>query len=283
MELLPFAQLDLPGELPLDDGRYLVRPPGEVKARPDVLVLRTLGAPRSRSRLRRGRPQAVPEEPAGTPLPLSRITLVKAIPFAEPDGAERWLKEVSGDDELALGLAREVSTTVNRAMLAHRVAAPDPHAADVHPGQAVAVRFGYGSGDEVAAGRWTAARELPEGRRRSLRSELVDGVGAQERIAGVLGGRDQVSTAESLLLSAEHEEAEGRLALALALVGTALRAAEEEGADAAEAASALAGAREATSAARAGAPPDADQVRKALRAARREISAQRRGRQPGLT
>lgn len=276
MELLPFAQLDLPGELPLADGRYLVRPAGEPDARPDVLVLRTLGAPRARSRLRRGRPQAVAEEPAATPLPMSRITLVKAVPFEESDAAERWLAEVTGDDELARGLAREVSSTVNRAMLAHRVAGPDPYAADIHPGAAVAVRFGYGSGDEVAAGRWTAARELPEGRRRSLRSELIDGVGAQERIAGVLGGRDRISTAESLLLSAEREEAEGRLDLALALADAALRAAKNEGADVSEAGTALAEAREASSGAPANGRSAADAARKAIRAARRMISAQRR-------
>jgi hypothetical protein len=280
VELLPFAQLDLPGELPLADGRYLVRPPDDPEARPDVLVLRKMGAPRARSRLRRGRPQAVAEDPPATPLPLSRITLVKAIPFKEPGAAERWLKEVSGNDELAKGLAREVSATVNRAILAHRVAAPDPYAADVHPGAAVAVRFGYGSGDEVAAGRWQAARELPEGRRRSLRSELIDGVGAQERIAAVLGGRDQVSAAESLLLSAEHEKAEGRLALALATLDAALRAAQEAGADASEAVSALAEARDATSTDAPDVPSDAsagaDAVHKAIRAARRAISAQRR-------
>jgi hypothetical protein len=278
VELLPFAQLDLPGELPLAEGRYLVRPPGDADAPPDVLVLRTLGAPRSRSRLRRGRPVPVPEDPGATPLPLTRITLVKAIPFEGSGAAERWLKQVCGDGELARGLATEVTRTVNRAILAHRVAAPDPHAADLHPGAAVAVRFGYGSGEEVAAGRWTAARELPERRRRGLRSELIDGVGAQERIAGVLGGRDRIGPAEALLLSAEHEEAEGRLELAVVTLEAALRAAAAEGIDVGAATATLTPLREAVAADPAAAGSDADAVREAVRTARRAITAPRRDR-----
>lgn len=272
MELLPFAQLDLPGELPLADGRYLVRPPGEPDARPDVLVLHTLGAPRSRPRLGRRRSTAVAEEPGAAALPLSRVTLVKALPFADAGAAAGWLAEVSGDDDLARGLVDEVTRTVNRAMLAHRVSAPDPYAADVHPGAAAAVRFGYGSGEEVASGRWSEACELAEGRRRSLRAEIVDGVGAQERIAAVLGGREQVGADEALLLSAERSAAEGRLELAIATLEAALVAAAARGADTGEAASALAPLRERS---RAGEELDPAAVRAATRAGRRAIRAGR--------
>lgn len=270
MELLPFAQLDLPGELPPDDGRYLVRPAGEPEARPDVLVLRTLGAPRSRSRLRRGRAVPVDADPEATPLPLSRVTLVKALPFSDAAAAGNWLQRVCRDHDLSRDLVREVTQALNRAILAHRVAAPDPYAADVNPRAAVAVRFGYGSGEEVAAGRWSEARELVGGQRASPRSEIVDSVGAQERIAAVLGGRDRVAPAEALLLGAERSSAEGRLELAVIELEAALGAAGRRGAQVGEARSALAPLRER---AESGRELDPEAVQAAVRAARRAIRA----------
>lgn len=210
MPLLPFAQLDFPGALVLGEGRYVVR--AAAGDSPDVLALRILGAPRAASRLKRGRPVALESEPAATPLPLSRVTLVKSAPFADEQAARAWLDDVAGDDEMTAGLTAETCRTMNRALQAHRVSAPDAYVADLHPAAAVAVRFGYGSGEEVAEGRWSAAFELPEAKRRGLRSALIDGVGAQERIAAVLGGRDAVRPEESLLLTAELAAAERRYA-----------------------------------------------------------------------
>jgi hypothetical protein len=267
--MLPFAQLDLPGELALADSRYLVRPPGEAEARPDVLVIRTLGAPRSRARLRRRKPQpvATPEIP---PLPLSRVTVIKALPFSDRAAAEEWLKRVSGDDELARGLTSEVTTTVNRALQAHRVAAPEPYAADIHPGAAVAVRFGFGSGEEVAEGRWSEARELSEARRRSLRAETLDGVGAQERVAAVLGGRSTVGVEESLLIDAERAHREGRPQLAAITLAAAADALARTGGGAGEAQGAASRLRER---ALGGEEVDDPALRKALRTVRRAVRA----------
>lgn len=270
--LLPFAQLDFAGALPLPDGRYLVRPPGEPEADPDVLALRTLGAERSSSRRRRGKPVPLEREPGASPLPLSRLTLIKALPFEDEEAAADWLRQVGSDDELAASLTAEAARTANRALLAHRVAAPDAYAADLHPQEAVSVRFGYGSGQEVAEGRWSEALELPDSQRRGLRAQVMDGVGAQERIAAVLGGRDQVRPDESLLIDAERAAEEGRPELALITLGAALEALARAGGDPGEARTALAdlrppGARDA--------PIDPTALQKTLRSARRAVRALR--------
>ena len=222
--LLPFAQLDFAGAPAIGAGRYLARPPGEPDADPDVLVVRSLGTVRAGRRLRKGKPVPLESEPAPDALALSRYTLTKALPFADEGAARDWLAQVVADDEVTTGLLEEVVRTVNRALYAYRVSAPDGYAGDLSPGEAIAVRFGFGTGQELADGGWTEATELAEGRRRSLRAEMIDGVGAQERIAGVLGGRDQVRPEESLLLDAERAAAQGRLRLAAMTLGLAVEA-----------------------------------------------------------
>jgi hypothetical protein len=269
--LLPFAQLDLPGALGLADGRYLVREEGPgADGDPDVLVLLTIGAQRARSRLRRGRPVAVEPQEGATPLPLSRVTLIKARPLSGREQAEQWLARVSGDRELAAGLARETAAVLNRALLAHRVAAPDPYTAAIEPGAASVIRLGFGSGDELAVGRWSAARELPERERRGLRRRALDSVGASERVAAVLGGRDRVAAEEALLSHARLALAEERCdeaALLLAAAAEALgrRLRSEAAAGAQSEAMAL---REQ---ALAGPPPDAEAVRECMRGLTRAL------------
>ena len=131
--LLPFAQLDFAGALALGDGRYLARPAGEPDADADVLVIRTLGAVRAGSRLRRGKPRPLESEPSPDPLAMTPPTLTKALPFADEAAADEWLERVVADDEVTSGAARRGRRDVNRALLAYRVSAPDPYAADIDP------------------------------------------------------------------------------------------------------------------------------------------------------
>lgn len=271
MALLPFAQLDFPGAIPIGEGRYVVR--AEAGDQPDVLALRILGAPRAASRLRRGRPVALESEPDATPLPLSRVTLVKATAFDDESAAADWLERVSGDDELTSGLTAETCRTLNRAIHAHRVSAPDAYAADVHASAAVAVRFGYGTGDEVAEGRWSAAFELPEAKRRGLRSALIDGAGAQQRIAAVLGGRDAVGPAEALLLGAELAASETRRAEAAITAAAAAQALAASPGASGEAAGSVATTSALRKAALSGAEIPDQELRDALRALRRAVRA----------
>lgn len=270
MPLLPFAQIDLPGSLALADGRYVARPEGEPEAAPDVLAVRTLGAARARSRRRRGRPVALEGEPGATPLQLTRLTLIKARPFENESAAADWLERVGSDQELADQLLVETTRTINRALLAHRVAAPDPYAADVDSARSTAVRFGYGSGEDVADGRWTAAAELPEAQRRSLRAHVIDSVGAQERVAAVLGGRDSVAPHEALLVEAELAAREQRPALAALTLAAALESLARSGGETGEAAGP---AEELQERALSGRPIDRRMLSETLRMARRAIRA----------
>lgn len=182
-----------------------------------MLVLNTLGAPRAGAagpRLRRGRARQVESAPTPPPLPLTRATLVRPRPFEDREAAESWLEQVCTDRELSGPLALETARGLNRALHAHRTAAGDPHIADIDPARAVAVRFGFGAGDEVADGRWQQARELPEAERRRLIRRDYEALRPQERVAAVLGGRERVGAHEELILRARGDLDAGRLSTA---------------------------------------------------------------------
>lgn len=278
MPLLPFAQLDFAGRLAVDEGRYLVRPQDGPDSEPDVLAVRILGAARARGRLKRGKVMPIETGTSPTPLQLSRVTLIKSVPFEDAGAAETWLERISSDKDLSEGLAREVSRTYNRAMLAHRVSAPDPYAADVNAGNASAIRFGFGTGDEVAEGRWEQARELPEERREGLRSRIYDGVGAQLRISGVLKGADAVGPEEELLIDAERALSERRLAKAALCGNLALEVAARRGTDVGEARGMIRPLNERAMTGRE-AEISREDLEKALRASRKAIRAKRPGQQ----
>jgi len=224
-KFLPFAQLDLPGRIILDDGRYLARaaqPAGE----DDVIVIRTLGVQRAKRRLRKGRPVPI-EEPGEATLPLTRVTVVKALPFASEAEAEQWLAELSSERERQTALANEAIILLNEAIHAHAVAANYPYASDVGGNSAVSLRFGYGLGDEVVEGSWTAARQPDEGERVKLLDRDLGSVGAQERVAEVLGRRGSILAAETLLLRTRADIEQRRFAAAALGVEAALSAVGE--------------------------------------------------------
>jgi len=175
-----------------------------------VLVLRTLGAARAGTRIRRGRARALEADPSPTPLPLTRATFIRASPFDDERAATAWLDSVCADRDLWGPLAAEATLQVNRALHVHRTATGDPYLADVDPARAVAVRFGFGSGDEVADGRWQAARELTERDRLKLPGRDLEALRPQERIAAVLAGREQVGPHEELIVRARGDLDAGR-------------------------------------------------------------------------
>lgn len=205
--LFGFAQFEFAGTLAVADGRYLVRN-GEIER---VLVLETLGTP-SPVRRRRKRPR---ETEAGAPpasLPLSRATAVRASePFDAEEEAAHWLEQASGDEETVDAFVADGIGLLNRALHAHAVASGDPHAQALTPRGAVAVRLGYGSGEQVASGEFSAAREVdtqagPATRRQQRAEELRP----QERLAAVLGGREQFDACETLVLRARADLDTGR-------------------------------------------------------------------------
>jgi len=227
-------------------------------------VLSTLGAPRAARRLRRGKPKPLEAAPDAAPLPLTRATLIRPRPFADEGEAERWLAAVGSDRDLWGLLAREAATRLNQLLHAHRTAAGDPYLPDIDPGRAVAIRFGFGTGDEVADGRWRSASELAEPDRLRLSRRDYDALRPQERVAAVLGGRERVGPHEELIVRARGDFDAGRLAEAALGLNAALRALLAAGGEAGEAAAAAA---EAERAVLAGRDPDRDALTEALRSA----------------
>jgi hypothetical protein len=87
------------------------------------------------------------------------------------------------------------------------VAAADPHVPEAAPDKALAVRIGFGAGEQVADGRYASAWELPqEARARAKRSMEAP----EERFAAILGGRERVLACEGLVLRARADLDGGR-------------------------------------------------------------------------
>jgi hypothetical protein len=195
--LFRIVQLEVAGELDLNDGRWTVR--GHANRPRAVVVLET--TPRPRRRLRRDR--RAPEEPA--PVPATVVTVVDADPL-DTDRPERWLAHADGEAALS-----EALSVVRRLLHLGAAAASDPDPRPVRMRDLTRAVLAYGTGTEGAYGRWTAARRLrvpadePERVRRSGR-----GVGSDERLADLLSGRDAVLAAEVVALRARQDLAAGR-------------------------------------------------------------------------
>lgn len=137
-------------------------------------------------------------------MPTSRATIVRARPFGTSDEADTWLDATASEsDDAVAGATR----ALNFVLRSHRAAAGDPYARDVRSDHALAVRLGYGEGEQVADGRFDRAVELPRAPRKGKRGEAL---APQERLAAVLGGRDALLVGEELLLRAQLDVDAGR-------------------------------------------------------------------------
>jgi hypothetical protein len=200
--LFLFVQMEFPWELGPADGRYLLR--GYADREPErVVVLETVGAARAHGRLAaRRRPQA-PPEPEPAPVASTRATVIDPVSVSAERQAQAWLAELDAERE-----AGAATAALNRMLAAHRIATADPHVHELSPARALAVRAGWGEGEQVAHGDWLHARELrwraPRGR------ELRRGLRAQEHLAALLGAREAALLCEELALRARHDLDAGR-------------------------------------------------------------------------
>jgi hypothetical protein len=185
-----------------------------------VLIVEELGAPRPRRRAGRRSKQIEPGDPGETPV--TRVT-VTGERLESPEQGSAWLKEMMGSGGQGAAEVREATRIVNRALGALRAAARDPLVQDVGATKALAVRLGHGTGDELADGQWTEARELGRPRRGRL-----DDVDPQSRVAAVLAGRDEIHPAETLMLRARLDLQQGRKAEARYGLRAARAALEEQ-------------------------------------------------------
>jgi len=200
------VQFDFAGALPLADGRYLARSP-EPGAEESVLVLQKIGAPPAAGRRRRRAREAEPgSEPAA--LTLSRATSIRAFaPFESEDEAERWLDQASEAEDTIEVLVGEGLSLLNRALFAQAVATANPRSrSELSAEGAERVLVGYGSGEEVAAGRFRKAHQVHASpQRSSRRSRHEEELRPQERVAALLGGRESFDACEALLLRARSD------------------------------------------------------------------------------
>ncbi len=202
-----FAQFDFAGTLPLADGRYLAHREDDGES---VLVVQTLAAPPRPARRRR-RPRDADAADPPPELPLARATAIRAFePFGGPEDAAGWLAGATASEEAIDAVLDTGVALLNDALHAQAVAAADPGAPILAVERAVAVRLGYGSGDQIAEGTFAEAREVDvaggSSRRRRRREELRP----QERLAAVLRGRERFDVCEPLLLRARADLDAGR-------------------------------------------------------------------------
>jgi len=187
-----------------------------------VVVLGTLGTQR-RSRLKRRRTRTAEAEPEPTPVSTTRATVIDvSSEFDDEAVAREWLGR-GAEDADAEGTRALV--VLNRVLHAHRAAAADPYLRDVGAEQALVARLGFGAGEQVADGRWKEAVELDLEPRRPKR---IAALRPQERLAALLGGRDETLACEELTLRARLDLDEGRPREAALQLRVALEAALAE-------------------------------------------------------
>jgi hypothetical protein len=185
----------------LEDGRYLGREPER------VLIVRVADAPpQPRRRLGRSKPKdADPAEPPPR-VPVTTLTAVRPADLGDEAAAKAWLAGVRDDRDALAGEIDEALQLINLAVHAHRAATIDPQIPDIGAAGALAVRVGYGSGDDLVEGRYSEAVDVPRSERRR-RAELLR---PQERVAEVLGGKAAVAPCELLLIRARSDLDAGR-------------------------------------------------------------------------
>lgn len=137
-------------------------------------------------------------------VPVTRVT-VTGERLADTAEGDAWIESTLRSPERAPAEIRSATRVINRALSALRAGARDPLVQEVGASKALAVRIGHGTGDELAEGRWSAARELPR-----KKIGRVDTVEPQSRVAAVLAGRDEVHPAETLILRARLDVEQGR-------------------------------------------------------------------------
>lgn len=231
-QLFVFLQFEFPWALGPSDGRYLIRdgPDGEPQR---VVVIESLSArtgPQERprgwlSRRAAGRERDVEPEPEPAPADTTRVTSVDPVPLSAEGQAQAWLDGLDRERDV-----QDAVAVVNRVLHAHRIASADPYLREVAAAQALTVRAGWGEGEQVASGRWLHARELAldkpgRGGRRRERSWALR---PQERLAALLGGRNEELLCEELTLRARLDLDQGRTRHAAVALQAALASAVRE-------------------------------------------------------
>jgi hypothetical protein len=158
--------------------------------------------------VRRPRKPRPTESDAAPELPVTRAIAITPEALGSEAEADEWLRRMAGDPEARANFRDSAVGLLNKALHVHGAAAGDPHPRAVSSHAAVAVRIGYGSGDDLVEGRWSAARDIPEDKRRRRGG---DDLSPQQRVAAVLSGKEQLDTCETLIPRARLDLDAGRM------------------------------------------------------------------------
>lgn len=152
-------------------------------------------------------------------------TVIETAAIEGEKAADAWLERAAGPDAPATVAA--ALAVLQAAIHGHRIAAADPYVAEVRPDGALVTRIGWGTGEQLAEGRWTDARELapPDLKARTRREAPLR---PQERLAALLGGRDAALACEELTLRGRLDLDRGRHREAALQCHLALEAARAE-------------------------------------------------------
>jgi len=206
LSAFPFVQFEFAGSLGIDDGRYPVRPAGDPGTTAAVLVARTFGAPTPSRRLRR-RPKPKRAEPdSEATVPVTELTVIHTKPVA--DDPAGWLESLRRDEDRRDEVVEAALVHVARALAARRVASADPAIPDPTLDAMLTIRVGYGEGDALVDGRYEDALELPRDASRRTRAAALR---PQERMAALLGARENPLVCEELILRARADLDAGRV------------------------------------------------------------------------
>jgi hypothetical protein len=130
--------------------------------------------------------------------------VIDPVPLSAESQAQAWLEAIEVETEILAAFA-----VLNRVLFAHRIAGADPSVGDASPPQALTIKAGWGSGEDVASGRFRYARELHWADARPRRR--VEALRPQERFSALLGGRNEALISEELALRARLDLDHGRL------------------------------------------------------------------------
>ena len=153
--------------------------------------------------MRKAKPRAA--DAGAAQVPVTRLMVVVSDEIeGDPDA---WLERVRKDQAQRDALVDRGLACIRRAVAARRITATDPAIADPSAESALAIRIGFGEGDELVERQWEQAIEVPRDTQRASRSEALR---PQERMAALLGNRDTALACEELVLRARADSRAGR-------------------------------------------------------------------------
>jgi hypothetical protein len=160
--------------------------------------------------MRRGKPVSVTDGSSPAAVPVARATLIHAEAFGSAEDGAGWLDGLRRDSAALDAEVDDAARELNAVLRAHRAAAADPYVREVSRSVANVVRVGFGSGDQVADGRFAEAYELPA-ESEARRGRAAESMAPLERLAAVLSGTEDVGPSEELVLRARLDLDAGRM------------------------------------------------------------------------